>query len=171
MMARVELLATHHQRQGFDCGEPALNLFLQNQAGQLARRGFAKTYVVVADNGTAVAGFVCVSAAQVEAVQLPANLKLPRYPVPALRIGRLAVDVHYQRQGIGQLLMGFALQLALDFSNQIGLYAVLIDAKDARAKGFFETLGFKSTLDNPLSLYLPLSTLHQLRQPPAGAPH
>lgn len=171
MMARVEHLAAHHQRQGFDCGEAALNQFLQSQAGQLARRGFAKTYVVVAENGTTVVGYVCVSAAHVETLQLPAHLKLPRYPVPAMRIGRLAVDVQYQRQGIGQLLMGFALQLALDFSRQIGLDAVLIDAKDERAKGFYETLGFKSTLDNALSLYLPLSTLQLLRQPSAGAAH
>ncbi|MDQ5889151.1 MAG: hypothetical protein QG667_2445, partial [Pseudomonadota bacterium] len=91
-MARIELLAVSHQRNGFDCGEPALNAFLQQQAGQQQRRGFGKTYVTLADDGIRVTGFVTVSAGQVAVAQLPGRSKLPRHPAPILRIGRLAVD-------------------------------------------------------------------------------
>lgn len=159
MAVPVERLSAHHVRVGFDCGDAALNDFLLRQAGQLQRRGFGKTYVALADAGTTVTGFVTVSAGQVAAAQLPESLKLPRYPVPVVRIGRLAVDARHQGHGIGQDLLAFALQLALEFSQQVGLYAVLIDAKDEKAKAFYTRLGFIETADDPLCLFLPIGTL------------
>jgi hypothetical protein len=90
---RIELLNAQHRRDDFDCSEVALNDFLRQQAGQQQRKGVGKTYVALAEDGVSVVGFVTVSAGQVAAEQLPPTLNLPRYPVPILRIGRLAVDV------------------------------------------------------------------------------
>lgn len=159
MPVLVELLAAHHQRQGFDCGEPELNAFLQRQAGQLGRKGFGKTYVALDTDGVSVTGFVTLSAGQVQTQCLPAHLKLPRYPAPMLRIGRLAVDQQAQGQGTGYRLLSFALQLALEFSASIGLYAVVVDAKNDKAGRYYQRMGFVPTLDDPLCLYLPLSML------------
>lgn len=161
MPIRIERLAAHHQRGTFDCGEPALNEFLFRQAGQMARKGFGKTYVALADDGLTVVGFVTLSAGQTQTSQLPPHLKLPRYPAPILRIGRLAVDKQQQGQGTGQQLMSFALQLALEFSQHVGLYAVVVDAKHAKAKVFYESLGFTASLDDALCLYLPILTLER----------
>jgi len=118
--------------------------------------------VTLADDDVSVLGFVTVSVGQVAAVQLPPTLKLPRYPVPILRVGRLAVDTRYQEQGMGQDLLAFALRLALEFSRQVGLYAVVVDAKHEQAGAFYPRLGFLPTLDNPLCLFLPLATLEQV---------
>lgn len=159
MTVRVERLAGCHQRAGFDCGEPALNDFLQRQASQLNRKGYGRIYVALAEDGATVAGFVTVGAGQVQARQFPTNLKLPRYPAPVLRVGRLAVATSEQGRGIGQQLMAFALQLAFSFSQQVGLYAVIVDAKHDKARLFYETLGFTSTLDDPLCLYLPMTCI------------
>ncbi len=159
MSVRIERLTAVHRRESFDSGEPALNDFFQRQAGHMARRGIGKTYVALADDGLTVRGFVTISAGQVETAQLPPDLKLPRYPVPILRIGRLAVDQGQQGQGIGQHLAAFALHLALEFSQQAGMYAVLVDAKHDKARKFYERLGFTQTLGNPLCLYLPISML------------
>ena len=159
MSVRIERLGARHRRAGFDCGEPALNEFFQRQAGQIARRGFGKTYVALADDCITVTGFVTISAGQVETTELPHHLKLPRYPAPILRVGRLAVEKSYQGRGTGQHLMAFALQMALEFSQQAGLYAVLVDAKNDKAKAFYQRLGFTKTLGSPLCLYLPVSVL------------
>jgi len=156
---RIELLDGQHRRDGFDCGDAALNDFLIRQAGQQQRRGFGKTYVALADTGMEVVGFVTVSAGQVATNTLPSHLKLPRYPAPMLRIGRLAVDVRRQGKGIGQDLLSFALHLALEFSDRVGLYAVVVDAKDEKAAAFYCRLDFESSLDDPLCLFLPLSRL------------
>lgn len=166
MTLRIERLAAHHQRGGFDCGNPELNQFLSQQAGQLARKNFCKTYVAVADDGVAVLGFVSISVGQAQTKQLPPKLKLPRYPAPILRIGRLAVDQKQQGQGIGQRLMSFALQMALDFSQQVGLYAIVVDAKHEQACKFYAALGFTATVDDPLCLYLPVVTLQKMAQEP-----
>lgn len=161
MHPRIELLAAHHRREAFDCGEPALNGFLAQQAGQLSKKGFGKTYVALGDDGVQVRGYVTLSAGQVETQRLPPGLKLLRYPAPVLRLGRLAVDRHHQGAGLGRQLMSFALQVALEFSETVGIYAVLVDAKNEQARCFYLSLGFMATLDNPLCLFLPIATLHK----------
>lgn len=127
----------------------------------MARKNFCKTYVALADGGLAVLGFVSVSVGQVQTAQLPPQRKLPRYPAPILRIGRLAVDQKQQGRGIGSQLTAFALQMALEFSRQVGLYAVVVDAKHAQACRFYTALGFTATLDDPLCLYLSVATLQK----------
>lgn len=157
MPARIELL-DGHDRADFDCGVPALNDFLQRQASQQHRRGIGKTYVALSDSG-AVQGFNTVSAGSVATAALPGNLKLPRYPVPILRIGRLAVDLRHRGAGLGQELLSFALHLAMDVSAKIGLYAVVVDAKDDTASNFYRRHGFHASLDDPHCLFIPVTLL------------
>jgi GNAT superfamily N-acetyltransferase len=68
-----------------------------------------------------------------------------------------------QGQGVGHELLAFALHLALEFSERVGLYAVVVDAKDDRVAGFYRKLCFRPTLDDALCLYLPLAVLRQTR--------
>lgn len=163
MASRIELLGTRHCRDGFDCGNDALNELLRRRAGQQQRVGFGKTYVMLAENGLDVVGFVTVSVGQVEARAMPMNLRLPRHPAPMMRIGRLAVDKREQGKGIGQDLLAFALHLALEFAERVGLYAVVVDAKDAQGAEYYRRLHFEPTLDDELCLFLPLSRLAKAR--------
>jgi len=163
-MVVIRLLDAQHRREGFDCGDAALNEFLLRQAGQQQRRGFGKTYVALADDESIVIGFVTVSAGQIATASLSSQSKLPRYPAPMLRIGRLAVDVRQQGNGVGQDLLAFALRLAVEFSQRVGLYAVVVDAKHDKAKVFYAKLGFIACVDNPLCLYLPVATIEQSAQ-------
>jgi hypothetical protein len=159
MGLRIEILGVAHRRDGFDCGEPALNEFLSRLAGQQQRRGFGKTYVALAEDGVSVIGFLTLSAGQVATAQLPSTLKLPRYPVPVLRIGRLAVDIRHQGRGVGHGLLGFALILGSEWSQRVGVYGVAVEAKHERARAFCLGLGFLPGVDDPLHMILPLSTL------------
>lgn len=159
MGLRIEMLGAAHRRDGFDCGEPALNEFLSRLAGQQQRRGFGKTYVALAEDSVSVIGFVTLSAGQVATTQLPSTLKLPRYPVPVLRIGRLAVDTRHHGRGVGYGLLGFALNLASEWSQRVGVYGVAVEAKHNRARAFYLRLGFLPGVDDPLLMILPLSTL------------
>lgn len=161
-MAAIRLLDVLHRREGFDCGDAALNEFLLRQAGQQQRRGFGKTYVALAGDEATVIGFVTVSAGQIATASLSSQSRLPRYPAPMLRIGRLAVDMRHQGKGIGQDLLAFSLRLAVEFSQRVGLYAVVVDAKHDKAKAFYRKLGFIACVDNPLCLYLPIATLEQI---------
>jgi len=115
--------------------------------------------VSLAEDGVTVAGFITMSAGQIATSSLSAQMKLPRYPAPMLRIGRLAVDVRHQGKGIGQDLLAYALRLTVEFSQRVGLYAVVVDAKHDNAKAFYVRLGYIACVDNPLCLYLPIPTL------------
>lgn len=160
-MINIQLLATQHNRKEFDCGEPALNEYLLRQDGQQQRRGFGKTYVSLAEGGTTVTGFITVSAGQIATTSLPSQLKLPRYPAPILRIGRLTVDLQHQGNGTGQDLLAFAFHLAVKFSQRVRMYAVVVDAKHDKAKYFYTKLGFIACKDNTLCLYIPIATLEK----------
>ncbi len=165
MSVRIVALAAAHTRDTFDCGNEALNDFLRRYARQQQERDFSRTYVVLADDAVTVTAFVSVSAGQVGTASFPAHMKLPRYPVPVLRIGRLAVDRRAQGRQLGQELVRFALKVALDLAGRVGIHAVVVDAKNDEAREFYERLGFIQFVDARLSLFLPVATV---RQAPRG---
>jgi GNAT superfamily N-acetyltransferase len=170
MALRIELLGDRHRRTDFNCGEPTLDAFLTNLAGQQQRRNFGRTYVALAEDGLTVIGFVTVSAGQVATANLPAGLKLPRYPVPVMRVGRLAVDSQHQGCGIGKELLRFALGLALDWTAHVGIYGVAVDAKGVAARDFYLRLGFLAGRDDPLNMILPLAILAHANPGPDSSP-
>ena len=89
--------------------------------------------------------------------------RLPRYPVvPAVLVGRLAVDTRYQGQGVGGLLLVDAISRAADL--EVAVWGVVVDAIDASAVRFYEHFGFMSLLDTPNRLVLPIATYLKTRQ-------
>ena len=144
-------------KKPFDCGSPVLNDFLRFYALRKDRLSIGKTFVAVDEEGN-VAGYVTLSNAEVEARKFPEDVrkKLPRYPVPAVRIGKLAVDARFRGIGLGSWLLRRAIEKALMVSAEVGLYAVIVDAIGETAKGFYLKYGFAPFEEYPMTLYLPL---------------
>ena len=148
-----------HDRQGFECGVPALDEYLRRFAEQHHRRGISSVYVLTDSAQPArILGFYTLSAAEVDAERLTEaeRKKLPRYPVPCFRMGRLACRSDQQGRGLGKVLLGCAVDRCLKARQQVAAYALVVDAKDAAAKAFYVHFGFKSLLDAPMALFLPL---------------
>lgn len=150
----ITALERHHDRNDFDCGEMALNNFLQRLARQQADKDFNRTYVAVEVGAAQIHGFYSVSSASIDFQNWPVALRLPRYPVPVLRIGRLAVDLRAQGKGIGVALLQHAMHLAASTAEKIGLYAVVVDAKNEAVANFYARYGFQRFPDQGLSLFL-----------------
>lgn len=149
----------HHDRAGFSCGVAALDDYLRRMAGQHQRDGIASTHVLIDEaQPTRILGYCALSAAQLHLRELnPDDRKrLPAYPVPAMRMGRLAVPVSEQGKGHGALLLGHAVNLALTVRQTMGVRVLVVDAKDDRAAAFYESYGFRPTASATLSLYLPI---------------
>lgn len=108
-----------------------------------------------------VVGYMTLASAQVEARSLPEKMrtKLPRYPVPAFRIAKLTIDTRFQGTGAGSWLLRQALEKVLSVSAEVGLYAVIVDAIDEKAKSFYLKYGFEAFSAYPLMLFLPLATV------------
>lgn len=159
MLEEHSLDPTVHDRGAFDCGVPELNEYLRRFAEQHRRKGISAVYVLVeSDAPGLILGYYTLSAAEVDATRLPAAVrkKLPRFPVPCFRMGRLACRADHRGRGLGKLLVGCAVERCLKAKQQIAAYALLVDAKDANAAAFYEHFGFVSLVDRPLTLYLPL---------------
>lgn len=161
MSPSISGLERHHDRNGFDCGEPDHNIFLMRVARQQSERDFNRTYVATALGESRIRGYYAISSSSVHFANLPAALRLPRYPVPVARIGRLAVDLRAQGTGVGEALLQHAMGLALNLSQQIGLFAVVVDAKHDAAAAFYARYGFACMEDRRLSLYLTTAVIRQ----------
>lgn len=159
---REEPIGRHHDRKGFDCGASDLNEYLDRYARQNHESGGAKTFVAVSPAEPArVLGFYSISPGAVEFARVPAKLtkKLGRYAVPVFRLGRLAIDLSVQGQGLGGDLLLAAGERALAVAQEVGGVALVIDAKDVKAARWYKRLGALSLLDEPHKLILPLGMI------------
>lgn len=156
---RVEPLA-EHDRRGFSCGEAALDNYFQSQVTQDVRRHITNCFVALEVATEAIAAYYTLAAASIPVHELPADLtkRLPRYPVlPAVRIGRLAVDGRFQGRKLGAALLADAAARALAAAP--ASFTLLVDAKNDAAVAFYEHHGFLRLGSQPKSLFLPLATV------------
>jgi GNAT superfamily N-acetyltransferase len=148
-----------HDRSGFASGTPPLDRYLREQASQDVKRLMANCFVAVAASTARIAGYYTLAATSVPANDLPAEVRkrLPRYPVlPAALVGRLAVDRDFHRQGLGSALLADAALRVLN--GDVKAFALIVEAKDENALGFYQHLGFHPFASRPLSLFLPVGS-------------
>jgi GNAT superfamily N-acetyltransferase len=163
---KIELLASQHDRAAFDCGVPALNDYLQRLARQQQSKGVSQTHVIVEEQQpSAIVGFFSLAATKCNTSELPPELarKLPR-DVPALLLGRLAVDVRHQGKGLGDALVVSAVQRAALVAKEAGIVGLFVDAKDDRAAAFYRRHGFKPTPSDTLRLFLPRESILRMAE-------
>jgi GNAT superfamily N-acetyltransferase len=148
-----------HDREGFECGVPALNDYIRRFADQHRRRGISSVFVLTDSAWPEhILGYYTLSAAEVDGERLAPTdrKKLPRYPVPCFRMGRLACRSDQQGRVVGKLLVGCAVDRCLSARQQVAAYALVVDAKDDAAAAFYRHFGFSPLMDAKLALYLPL---------------
>lgn len=155
--------ADRHDRTSFDCGEPALNEYLQKTARQHLEKGIANTYVLVArEDPRRVLGFFTLSFLEVDLSEIPVECrkKLPQAHLPAAKLGRLAIDKSCQGNNYGRLLVVDAMRrVASAIRNAAGVVGLFVDAKNGDVAAFYRKFGFIALKDNPLVLMLPYQTI------------
>ncbi|MBK5915217.1 GNAT family N-acetyltransferase [Rhodocyclus purpureus] len=164
MEYRIRGLDDQVETASFRCGEPALDQYLRRYANQDIRRGVARVFVATpTDQASVVAGFYTLSAASVAAEQLPDSLrkKLPRYPVPAALLGRLAVSETAQGQGLGSILLVDACKRVAAASQTLAVAAIIVDAKSPAAAAFYQHFGFVELPGQPGRWMLPRAHFSQ----------
>jgi len=156
---RIEALNSDHNRATFSCGVEPLDRYFQAQVTQDIRRHITNCFVAVSTETGDVAAYYTMASASILTPDLPSEetKRLPRYPtMPAVRIGRLAVDVKHRNIGIGRILIMDATAKVLNAAP--ASYALLVDAKDDKAEGFYQKHGFRNLIGMPRVLFLPLAT-------------
>jgi predicted GNAT family N-acyltransferase len=135
-----------HRREEFDCGVEALNDFLRLRARKEMEAETSACFVMVpADEPTVIAGYYTLSAATVQRTALPepVTTKLPRYyELPATLPGRLARDLRFKGQQIGERLMASMLHRTVRASEEVPSWAIVTDPKEEKARSFYASFGF-----------------------------
>ena len=165
---RLWRLELREERTEFRSENIDLDRFFQRYAGQNQfRHHIGTSYVAV--HGDRIVGFVTVSSGEMVAEKLAKNLRrrLPAYPLPILRLARLAVDERFQGHGVGKLLLRAMLELALEMRDRIGCVGMIVDAKPD-AVTFYSSLGFKAVdlisgalgdRPEPVAMFLPIGQI------------
>lgn len=154
-LQRPEPIRAQHQVAAFDCGNAPLNEFLVRHALPNHQSGSAKTFVATTDNHVVV-GYYSLAAAQVLYADAPSRLQkgVARHPIPVVLLARLAVDQTWQGKGLGPALLKDAILRVLNAAEGIGIRALLVHAKDEKAKAFYEHFNFEPLPGYPLHLVL-----------------
>lgn len=170
MAIEVRLLGEADDRSSFQSGDEQLDLFFRRYAGQNQfRHHIGTTYVAVEDS--AILGLATVTVGHVEIEDLPSSLrkKLPDYPLPILRLARLAVEQNAQGKGVGDHLIRTVFSVAIELREKLGCVGVVVDAK-LGAENYYLRYGFvaleviEGVLEerpSPKPMFLPLSAIVQ----------
>ena len=159
---QVVALDSSYDRTAFNSGSEPLDNYFQKQVTQDIKRRVTACFIAVT-NEKHIAGFYTLASSSMLLSDLPQETlkKLPRYPsVPAIRMGRLAVDHNFKGQGIGGALLINALLRSA--KSEIAAYALVVDAKDETAASFYKHHGFIAFPNSPLVLFIPLATVSKI---------
>lgn len=161
----IERLADHHGLADFDCGKQPMSDWLIKYALQNQAADISRTYVALRPGTTRAVGYYSLSSTAIRYEDLPRkrSRRLPRQPVPAALLGRLAVDRQAQGQRLGEFLLLDALARTQRTAAQIATYAVVVDVIDDQARGFYLKYGFDVLLDDPHHLFMPMSVIRELK--------
>jgi GNAT superfamily N-acetyltransferase len=151
-------LTADHDLSGFDCGEPALDEWLKQRALKNESR-FSRTYVVC--DGKRVVAYFCISAGSIERAAAPGKLRRNAPDIiPVSVLGRLAVSRDYAGRGLGADMLSDAMRRIAVASQSIGIGAMLVHAKDERAKRFYMACAeFIEYPADSRTLFLPIETV------------
>jgi len=157
-LRRPELLDPKlHDRSSFDSGSPDLDEWLRRYSAQNRRRNTAATWVI-ADADEVVVAYVSLAMTSIDRGDAPSSVaKHAPDPVPALLIGRLAVDRSHAGLGVGTALVAHVLATAVDLNDRAACRAVVVSALDDAARSWWERLGFHPfdpADDDNLDLYM-----------------
>ncbi|MBE7522618.1 MAG: GNAT family N-acetyltransferase [Burkholderiales bacterium] len=158
----VRKLATTDRVDAFDCGQPALNQFLQRYALVNQKANSAQTYVCCF--GDTVVGFYSLAVGSVDPQASPSRVTkgLARHPVPVMILARLAVDKEHQGNGLGKALLKDALLRTAQAADIAGIRCLLVHAKDDAARRWYESWEFEPSPTGPYHLFLMLKDLKSL---------
>ncbi len=131
-------------RKDFDCGEDALNRYLRERATQDIKRRLNRVFVAIEEGKSQVIGYYTLAATTVEAEKLPPShtKHLPKYPIPAALLGKLAVDKGWAKQGLGKLLLANAIRRVQVLEKEIGIHVLVVDPLTDDLIRFYTPFGF-----------------------------
>jgi predicted GNAT family N-acyltransferase len=166
MSLSIDLLdSKKHDRASFTCGVDSLDDYIKTRASQELKKRVSTPYVLTDSPERQVLGYYCLSSYSIASTELDESTakKLPRYPLlPAIMLGRLAVDAGHQGKLYGKRLLLDAMKRSLELSKQLAAVAMVVDAISQDAVSFYNAYGFVEFPDDPMKLYILMAEIEKL---------
>jgi GNAT superfamily N-acetyltransferase len=164
---RTVPISEAHDLTDFDCGVPVLNEWLNKRAFANDRSGASRTYVLCRE--ATVTGYYCLSTGAIDHSVSPNQLRrnMPN-PIPVVVLGRLAVDLRFQHQRLGSLLVRDAILRSVEVAKIAGAVALVVHALSDEARRFYLSLGFSELPLQPMTLFLLMRTAELAGASPAS---
>lgn len=156
-----EPISKAHDRKSFDCGDLALNEFIQRYARQGHESGAAKTFLAIDDaDNRRILGFYSLAPGALAYADTPETVRrgLARHDVPGFRLARIATDLRWQGLGLGGELLAASARRCLRAAAEVGGVVLIIDAKNDRAARWYASYGAVPLRNKPLTLVMSLAT-------------
>lgn len=166
MSLSIDLLnSKKHDRASFICGVDSLDDYIKTKASQELKKRVSTPYVLTDFPSQEVLGYYCLSSYSISSTELDESIakKLPRYPLlPAVLLGRLAVDSGYQGKGYGGFLLLDAMKRCLELSDRLAAVVMVVEAISQGAASFYQDYGFVEFPDDPMKLYILMVEIEKL---------
>ena len=158
----IEKLAAAHNVDAFDCGSQELDRFLQKFAFANQQANTSQTYIALYKG--AIIGYYSLAVGSVTYTEAPLRVikGLAKHPVPVMILARLAVAQQWQKQGIGRGLLKDALRRTAQAADIAGIRALLVHAKNERARSWYEQFDFEPSPTDELHLFLLLKNIKKI---------
>lgn len=160
-----EPLNSEHNKSSFSCGNAMLDGYIQKQANQDIKSKLSACFVIKEKDTNLIKGYYTLSNASIPLefvpIEIQKNLPSSYKSIPAILLGRLAIDNKFQGQGIGKLILIDALKRSYQISKVIGSFAVIVDPIDQKAVRFYNKYGFVNLPDSG-KMFLPMKTISKL---------
>jgi GNAT superfamily N-acetyltransferase len=154
----IEPLGEHHVLDGFESGEDSLDHWLRQRALPNQVTGFSRTYVA-AEHGHVV-GYHAVSSFAIWRADATGRARRQSPPqIPAVLLGRLAVDRRVQGRGLGAALLRHAMEVTIAAADAVGVRLLVVNAIDEQAASFYRRFGLEPSPTNPLDLMITVNDL------------
>lgn len=159
------IITADHYIADFDSGEPSLDEWLKTRALKSSGRGSARTFVIC--TGGQVVGYYCLSSSAVARAVAPGKLRhdMPD-PLPAMLVGRLAIDRRYQNRGLGKALLRDAMLRTTRVSQDAGVALMFVHALHERARQFYLSSGFVESPIQPMTMLITMATVQTILNEP-----
>lgn len=156
-----------HLIKNFDCGKKDMNQFLSRFAIKHAKLGLSRTMVLTIDDNKdkkQVAAYYTIAASNVIRKTIPTTQSLQHYPIPIALLARLAVDINFQGNKLGEKALIYALRHSVRLCDRgLPAYGLVLDVLDNEALGFYKKFNFFQPFsDNPMRLFVPMNKLRGL---------
>lgn len=136
-------LTAQHDTKNFRSGDESLDSWLRKRAMDNMKTAASRTYVICPLGSHEVIGYYAICMGHILHQEVIGSMRrnMP-YQIPAVILGRLAIDEKWQGNGLGKALLQDAVKRSARAANEVSARLLIVHAISSKAEAFYTHHGF-----------------------------